>query len=183
MNDNDVLLQMLNSRDEEVLKHIADQYGKLLTSLALRIVGCEQDAEECVNDVLLEVWNTIPPASPASVCSYACMLTRRTAIDKLRHSTADKRGGGEYNASLDELSEVLSDEHTTDSEELREALNEFIEQLSPTDRTLFIGRYFAFESLYALAKRQGISVNAARIRLSRIRARLKEYLMKKGFSV
>ncbi len=183
MNDNDILLQMLNRRDESALKQITVQYGKLLTELARRIIGSEQDAEECVNDVLLEVWNTIPPAAPRSVSSYACMLTRRTAIDKLRHSTADKRGGGEYHASLDELSEVLSDKCEADSEELRLALNDFLAQLSPTDRMLFIGRYFAVEPLYTLAKRQGISVNAARIRLSRIRARLKEYLIKKGFSV
>lgn len=183
MNNNDMLLQKLNSRDESALQYITDRYGALLKGLARRILGTQSDSEECVNDVLLEVWNTIPPAAPASVSAYACMLTRRTAIDKLRSITAAKRGGGEYHASLDELSEVLSDERETDSEELRLALNDFLALLSPVDRTLFIGRYFGVEPMPELAARLGMSANAASVRLSRIRAKLKQYLMKRGFSV
>jgi len=183
MNDNDMLLQKLNSRDESALKYITERYGALLSGLARRILGSRSDAEECVNDVLLEVWNTIPPAAPSSVSAYACMLTRRTAIDKLRGITADKRGGGEYLASIDELAEVLSDENEADSDELRQALNDFLALLSPTDRGLFIGRYFGAESPSSLATRYGKSSNAVSIRLSRIRAKLKQYLMKRGFSV
>ena len=183
MNDNKILLDLLNSRDESALSRISCQYGALLRSLARRITGSEADAEECVNDVLLEIWNTIPPAAPASISSYACMLTRRTAIDKLRSTTADKRGGGEYLVSLDELAEVISDESETGTDELTQALNDFLATLSLADRTLFIGRYFAAESPSVLARRAGMSANAASIRLSRIRGRLKEFLMKRGFSV
>lgn len=183
MNDNKILLDLLNRRDEKALSYISERYGALLRALARRITGSDQDADECVNDVLLQVWNTIPPAAPSSVSSYACMLTRRTAIDRLRHTTADKRGGGEYLASLDELAEVISDEDEADSEELRRALDDFLATLSRTDRALFIGRYFAAESLPVLARHNGLSANAAGIRLSRIRSRLKDFLMKRGFSV
>ena len=74
------ILRLLNARDERALSILSDTSGWLLRSLARRILGSESDAEECVNDVLLEVWDTIPPESPESVSSYACMLTRRTAI-------------------------------------------------------------------------------------------------------
>ncbi len=183
MNDNNILLQLLDRRDESALTLISQRYGALLRGLARRIVGSEQDAEECVNDVLLEVWNTIPPAAPDSVQSYACMLTRRTAIDKLRSITAEKRGGGEYLASIEELTEVLSDDSEADDRELGRALNDFLATLSRTDRALFVGRYFAAESPAALARQAGLSANAVSVRLTRTRARLKEFLMKRGFSV
>ena len=183
MNDTKQLLQLLNSRDESALSLITSRYGSLLRSLARRILGSEADAEECLNDVLLEVWNIIPPASPTSVSSYACMLTRRTAIDRVRHYTAEKRGGGEYISSLDELSEVLSDESELDTAELRDALNEFLAALPAADRALFMGRYWGAEPLSSLAARQGLSRNAVALRLSRLREKLKQHLMKRGFSI
>lgn len=183
MNDTNQLLQLLNSRDETALKLINTRYGALLRSLAQRLLGSREDAEECLNDVLLEVWNTIPPAAPSSVSSYACMLIRRTAIDRVRKNTAEKRGGGEYFASLDELSEVISDESEVDSAELRDALNEFLGNLPPTDRALFMGRYYGAEAIASLAARLGMSKNAVTLRLSRIRGKLKIYLTKRGISV
>ena len=183
LNDTNQLLQLLNSRDETALKLINTRYGALLLSLAQRLLGSREDAEECLNDVLLEVWNTIPPAAPLSVSSYACMLIRRTAIDRVRKSTAEKRGGGEYLASLDELAEVISDDGELDSAELRDALNEFIGNLPTTDRALFMGRYWGAEAIASLAARHGMTKNAITLRLSRIRSKLKIYLTKRGISI
>ena len=183
MNDTNQLLQLFNSRDEAALRIINTRYGALLLSLAQRLLGSSEDAEECLNDVLLELWNTIPPAAPQSVPSYACMLIRRTAIDRVRKNTAEKRGGGEYMTSLDELAEVISDENEVDSTELRDALNEFIGNLSSTDRALFMARYFGAEAVATIAERHKISKNAVTLRLSRIRGKLKIYLTKRGISV
>ncbi len=183
LKDTNQLLQLLNSRDESALELINTQYGGLIRSLALRLLGSREDAEECLNDVLLEVWNTIPPATPLSISSYACMIARRNAIDRVRKNTAEKRGGGEYFASLDELSEVISDECEADSAELRDALNVFLGNLPPFDRALFMARYFGAESVTDIAARHGISQNAATIRLSRIRSKLKIYLTKRGISI
>lgn len=182
MNNND-LIRLLNERDESALSHISADYGRILKGLAQRIVGSQADAEECFNDVLLEIWNTIPPAEPASVSAYACMLTRRTAIDRVRRNTADKRGGGELYTSIDELSEVLSDQEQVDDDALRCTINDFLSQLSRTDRTLFMGRYFGAESVSRLAARCGMSANAAAVRLSRIKERLRDHLLKQGVTV
>ena len=91
--------------------------------------------------------------------------------------------GGEYFASLDELSEVISDEGEVDSTALRDALNEFLGNLPPTDRALFMGRYYGAEAIASLAARHGMSKNAVTLRLSRIRGKLKIYLTKRGISV
>ena len=174
------ILELLNTRDERGLSMLSGHSGRLLTSLARRILGSQCDAEECVNDVLLEVWNTIPPKSPVSVSSYACMLTRRVAIDRLRHNTADKRGGGEYCASLEELGDIPVGD---DSPELGEAIEYFLGRLSHSDRMLFMGRYYAFEPVGELAARLGISPGAASLRLSRMRNKLRALLTKRGITI
>ena len=62
--DDKRILLMLNNRDEQALAVIAEQYGALCRTVARDILGSEQDAEECLNDALLQIWNAIPPAQP-----------------------------------------------------------------------------------------------------------------------
>lgn len=171
------ILELLNARDEDGLRLLSATSERLLTSLARRILISEADAEECVNDVLLEVWNTIPPNAPSSVSAYACMLTRRTAIDRLRHKTSQRRGGGEYCISLDELEDIPVEQ---DSEELTLVIEEFLDSLSRNDRFLFMGRYYGCESVTELAGKLGISPGAASLRLSRMRSKLRTLLTRKG---
>lgn len=174
------ILRLLNARDERALRILSETSGRLLRSLARRILGSESDAEECVNDVLLEVWDTIPPESPESVSSYACMLTRRTAIDRMRLNTAQKRGGKDYQASLDELAEIPANE---DSDELTCIIEEFLDSLSETDRMLFMGRYYGFEPVKSLSERLGLSTNAASLRLLRMREKLRTLLTERGIAI
>lgn len=174
------ILRLLNARDERALRILSETSGRLLRSLARRILGSESDAEECVNDVLLEVWDTIPPESPESVSSYACMLTRRTAIDRMRLNTAQKRGGKDYQASLDELAEIPVNE---DSDELTCIIEEFLDSLSETDRVLFMGRYYGFEPVKSLSARLGLSTNAASLRLLRMREKLRTLLTERGIAI
>lgn len=182
---NNGIVEQLWERREEALKSISEQYGGLLNSLARRILTSEEDAEECVNDVLLEIWNTIPPARPDSVSSYACMLTRRTAIDRLRRNNAVKRRGNEYATALDELDEVLGGEADPEltQGELTEALNSFLSHLGADERGIFMSRYFGFEAPAVIAQRYSLTTNALNVRLSRIRSRLKAYLNERGIFI
>ncbi len=174
------IITLLNARDEQALWLLSSNFGRLLTSLARRILGSDEDAAECVNDVLLEVWNTIPPAEPGSVSSYACMLTRRTAIDRLRVSNAQKRGGGELCVPLDELGEL---EVTPDETEVTAVIETFLDSLSRQDRYLFMGRYYFFEDVAALARHLGIRPGTASQRLLRMRRELRELFTKRGMTI
>ena len=57
------IIAMLWKRDEYGLKLLQEQYSAKLMTLACNFVSVE-DAEECVNDVLLAVWHSIPPKKP-----------------------------------------------------------------------------------------------------------------------
>lgn len=170
------LLKKLLDRDESALVDIQKNYGKMIYALSFRILGSREDAEECANDVLLEIWNTVPPRQPEKLSAYACMLTRRTAIDKLRANTADKRGGTEYLLAMEELEGDLcvcdSATEDIDSYEISAVINEFLGSVKPRDRYIFIARYYAFEEISDIAAKLGMAKNAVNIRLSRMRKQL-----------
>ncbi len=181
MEDGEMIVY-LQQRRESVLGEIGQRYGRRLTAFARCILPTTQDAEECVNDVLLDLWNTIPPGQPESLLAYALMLARRRAVDKLRHMTAKKRGGGVYQTALEELEDCISGEsgYDEEGEEIREALNCFLADLPTQDRLLFVGRYFAMESIENLAGSRRISKNTVNIRLSRMRKKLKAALKERS---
>lgn len=172
------IITLLWQRRESALDEIIRRYGRMLKHFAGRILPTAQDAEECINDALLDIWNTVPPTRPESVASYAAMLTRRRAVDKLRRMTAKKRGGGVYLVALDELGDCIPGgaEFDEDGAAIREAINSFLAALSAEDRLIFVGRYFAFESTESLALSHGMTKNTVNIRLSRMRRKLRSWL-------
>lgn len=179
------IVAMLWQRRETALDEIMSRYGRLLKKIARRILPTAQDVEECINDTLLDIWNTIPPQRPVSIVSYASMLIRRRAVDRVRYLTAQKRGGGAYLVALDELSDCIPGESMfeEDAGALREALDGLLASLPAKDRQIFMGRYFAFASIETLALRNKTTKNSIHIRLTRIRKQLKLWLEERGIFV
>lgn len=179
------IISLLFARRESALDEIIRRYGRILKNFAGHILPTAQDAEECVNDALLDIWNTVPPKRPESVASYAAMLTRRRAIDRLRRLTAKKRGGGVYLVALDELEDCIPGDAAfdDDADALRDVINSFLAGLSAGDRLLFMGRYFALESIEDLAGNNGVTKNTVNIRLSRMRKKLKAALEERGIFI
>ena len=61
------IIALLQKRDEKALLEIRQAYGGLCFQTAYRILGSREDAEECVSDMLIGVWNSIPPDTQSSV--------------------------------------------------------------------------------------------------------------------
>ena len=174
------IIDLLNRRDEQALALLAKQYGAYCGTVAMNVTGCREDAEECVNDTWLRVWNTIPPQDPPSLKTYLARLCRGLAIDSRRRSHAQKRDR-ELEVVLDELDAVTPAEE--DSTELRETVTQFLRTLPELDRDLFVGRYFYSYPPQVLAEDQGLSRNAVNLRLKRIRDSLRVYLNERGYTV
>lgn len=183
------LLALLQARDERALTAIWEQFGRQAHQLARRIVGSDCDAEECVNDALLDLWNTVPPTEPSSFSAYLCLLVRRRAIDRVRYLAADKRAGMEYIGSLEELEFCLPDTTATDdrwqdsqqaSEDIRACIREFLDGLSAKDRRIFLLRYFRFCSHREIGDSLGMRETAVNMRLTRLRKKLRDDLICRG---
>ena len=124
------LLDRLVGRDESALSDVSDRWGRMLYGLAYRITGSAPDAEECVNDALLDLWQNPPVHGDTSLSAYVSALVRRRAVDRVRFNTANRRGGGDYACALDELDQCLADPNgqaDEDSMAIRDALQAFLD--------------------------------------------------------
>lgn len=184
MEDKQIILALLN-RNEAAIKELKTKYNRLYSSILWEILEDPQDVEECANDTLLAVWNSIPPNQPENLAAYICTLARRIGIDKLRHRTRKKRGSG-YTAALAELENCLPDQKNSNPEDtmhIRAVLNYFLKELDTTTRVLFIRRYVWLESISSLAQRYKMTENSISARLSRARKKLKKVLEKEEITL
>lgn len=178
------ILAQLFQRDETALREIQNLYGKLCYKLADEILDCKEDSEECVNDMLMRIWNTIPSNRPRNLQAYVVTVLRHLAFDKYKAVTAKKRGGKQFETALEELGDTLASaddpNHTVDEHELTKAIEHFLDTLSPQTRNIFLRRYFMSESVKEIAERYDLSVSAAKISLMRTRDKLQKFLRKEG---
>ncbi len=184
MNDSEIIAR-LTQRDETVLEEAAKQYGGSCRALALRLLRDPRDAEECVNDAMLRLWDTVPPAQPESMYAYLSTIVRNLACDRLRSKSRLKRGGDSVSLALDELADCLpsgdSTEAELDSRELGRAIEAFLDAQTKERRIIFMQRYWAMMSVREIAQRYQLRENTVKSTLKRMRDRLADYLKKEGF--
>jgi len=171
-------------RDESAIHMMAEKYGAVCRRIAANILGNSGDAEECINDMYLHVWNAIPPQRPKHFAAYLGKLVRNLALNVLRRDRADKRGGGQIPLVLEELGEIVSggtdpeDEYA--KQEVAAAINAFLADLSEEKRTIFVRRYWYADSVKRIAADTGRSENYVSVALNRLRKQLYAVLTEKG---
>lgn len=178
------IVKLFFERDEKAISELDKKYGALCLAVSMNILSDRRDAQECVSDAYLGVWNTVPPEKPNPLRSYVCKITRNCALKKYRFNTAEKRGGF-YEASLDELAECVPSRQGVESEygakELSEEINKFLSSLDEKSRVMFVRRYWYAEPVGAVAERLNTSGGFVSVRLTRIRRKLREFLIEEGF--
>ncbi|MBE5948193.1 MAG: sigma-70 family RNA polymerase sigma factor [Lachnospiraceae bacterium] len=174
-------------RDEQAIPATSEKYGRYCTSIAKNILGNIEDAEECVNDTYLNAWNSMPPHKPDVLSTFLGKITRNLSLNRYKYNTAEKRGGGEAVVVLDELSEVVSDtdivEQEIERKELVNAINTFLDTLDLKKRSIFICRYWYFDSVEDIATSFGMTENNVSVILNRLRKKLQQYLSERGFEL
>ena len=176
------ILQLLFARAEGAIEALARQFGQRLYAIAMNILSSPRDAEECVNDTYLALWNAIPPEKPDPLCAYTYRVGRNIALKRLRSNTAQMRNSA-YEVSLDELSGCIAGhtlEETVDARELGRAIDRFLDTLSRENRVIFLRRYWYGDSVSQIAADLNLRPGTVSVRLSRTRDALKHYLIKEG---
>ena len=157
------ILLMLNNRDEQALTATAAKYGALCRSVALDILGNEQDVEECINDALLAIWNAIPPARPRRLAAFLGAITRNLAIDRYRLTHRKKDIPGESIVPLDELKEDPQDSSSgpaaAQDTEISELIAAFLRTQSERKVAVFVARYYHEEPVEEIARTLSLPKN------------------------
>ncbi len=186
MNDKKII-ELYNSRDESAITHTDKKYGSYLKKISYNIVYDLEDAKECVNDTYLKAWNSIPPKKPNILSVFLARITRFVSVDCLRKKTAERRGSGEYELSLSELSEIVSGTDDTENSaiqnEMVRSIDAFLQKLSEKACDMFVMRYFYGDSVRDIANFCACSESKVKTTLHRTRKDLKDYLEKEGYTI
>lgn len=179
------IIELFFARDQQAVAAASDKYKNYCMKIAMNILGLKEDAEECVNDALMKIWQLIPPHEPKVLSAFFGKITRNLAINKRKKAIAEKRGGGEAPLVLDELEEIVSGGADVEAEqerrELAETINAFLRKLPKQKCDIFVCRYWYCDSIKDIASQFGLTEDNVSVSLNRIRKKLKLHLEKHGY--
>ena len=168
MIDDEKIIEMFLGRSEQGIRELDIKYGKVCHNLSYHIVGSRQDAEECVNDAYLGAWNAIPPARPNPLLSYLVKIVRNISLKIYWRKEAAKRSS-HYTIALEEI----------EARELARIIESFLDTLTTENRVIFMRRYWFSDSYKDIAEFVGLSEKNISVRLTRIREKMKQYLIER----
>ncbi len=185
--DDKKIVCMFLERDELALKEVSRKYGAYCTTIARNILHNNEDAEECVNDTYMRVWDSIPPNKPAALGAFLGKITKNLALNRVDSLQCEKRGGKDVSVPFEELDEFISGNDSVEGEsefnEMVDEINAFLETLPAKKRMIFVARYWQYEKLSEIAECFGMAQSSVASSLGRTCRKLRDYLIKRGYDV
>lgn len=180
--DDTKIIELFFQRDQQAIRELDAKYGKACHSLSFNIVNNRQDAEECVNDAYLGAWNAIPPAKPDPLLTYLCKMVRNISLNAYYKREAAKRSS-RYTVAMEEIETCIAAPDTVEAEiearELARIIEGFLDMLTPEDRVIFLRRYWFADRCRDIAEKVGLTEKNISVRLTRIREKLRKYLIER----
>src|SRR5271167_3012114 len=170
--------------DSQAVETLFRRYHRPLFQTALRVLGNAEDAEDALQDGLLSAFRNLKRFEGRS--QFSTWLTRiviNAALMRRRSAKARPAVSLDETPREDELpaTERFADdgpnpEQVFESTELREMINENLDELSPLLRTAFVLREVQGYSTGEAAKKLGVTENTLKARLWRARHQLADRL-------
>ena len=178
------IVEMYWARSEDAILETSKKYGKYCFSIAYNILRDNEDSNECVNDTYFKAWNSMPSHRPDRLSTFLGKITRNIALNKYEYYSAQKRGAGQLEGVIDELSECISGEESPESVIDRmicdDVINTFLAGQTAENRKIFVSRYWYACTVAEISQKYHISENSITVRLYRMRNALKSILKKEG---
>ena len=162
----------LKQRNEKALMFVVDEYSGFLKSVISKNMSYMQEyQEECMNDVLLAIWDNIYSFHPEknSFKNWIAAIAKYKSIDYLR----------KYSKQFKEVSlENIEYEQAVNQNDLENDISEKTEELlsclSLEDKELFMRLYVNGESIESISKSVDLNKSAIYNRLSRAKKKLRK---------
>ena len=179
------IIELYWQRDDQAIDETDNKYGKFLFRIAYNVLHDRCDSEECRNDAYLGVWNAIPPTRPKVFPAFITQITRRAAINRYKEKNTEKRIPSELTVSVYDLTELLSDGSSAETEyiarEVGKAISDYVRGLSEKRRFIFVGRFYIGETVESIAQDLGLTSSAVYKELEKLKKGLKTQLERKGY--
>ncbi|MBQ4577468.1 MAG: RNA polymerase sigma factor [Clostridia bacterium] len=179
MTDREVLA-LYENRDPEATAALQRQYGAYCAAIVGRILTDPRDAEECLNDLWLRVWQYLGEHRPLYLKGWLGAAARNCAISRYRQLAGQTLPLEDGAAELAGHLRDTPAEHM-EAKALGEAISAFLKTQKEAERVAFVRRYWYGDGLEQVAQHMGWSVGKTKTVLFRLRTKLRTYLTKEGF--
>jgi RNA polymerase sigma-70 factor (ECF subfamily) len=177
--DDSELIQWSKKGDLDSFNRLVESYQRAVYNLALQMLGDRQAAEDASQEAFFSAWRGIGAFRGGSFKAWMLRITANVCRDHLR-----KR---KPTSSLEELSIEFEVSNSTESPEdyalrldMRAQIQRGLASLPSEQRLAVVLSDIQGLSYEEIAQVMGCSLGTVRSRLSRGRARLRDYLVQKG---
>src|ERR1700746_1232716 len=170
--------------DSQAVEALFRRYHRPLFQTALRVLGNAEDAEDALQDGLISAYRNLKRFEGRSQCStWLTRIVINAALMKRRSAKARPAVSLDETHHEDELppAERFADDAPNPEQlyagtEIREMINENLDELSPLLRSAFLLREVQGYSTGEAAKKLGVTEHTLKARLWRARHQLAERL-------
>jgi RNA polymerase sigma-70 factor (ECF subfamily) len=176
------LIARIVARDSEALGMLYDRYGRLVFTIALRITGDRETAEEVTQDVFQNVWQSAGGfhATSGSCSAWVMGITRHRAIDATR-SRRFRARAREDNLDFElPTDDATSPERYADAQLLRELVQNVLRELPIAQRQAIELAYYGDMTRAEIAERLGEPLGTVKTRLRLGLEKLKTIFTQRG---
>ena len=177
------IIDLFFQRSETALEVLQGKYGALCRGVIARILPDPRDAEECLSDAYLRIWNSIPPERPQKLGGYLARVARNAALDRYDYNSAQMRSSA-LTVAYEELEACLPGQDTwMDSHVFSLFINSFLRSLPKEARIFFVRRYWYGESIREIAHSCRCGEEKVKTSLFRTRNKLRTAMVEEGISL
>lgn len=182
------IIEKVLSGDTEAFEALVLEHQNKVYSLALRMVGNEEDARDMAQEAFIRAFNSLTGFRGDSKFSvWLYRLTSNICIDFLR-SRAKKRtvsmtwsdDESEEGAELEVPDERFSPEEQFERKSIRESVQRGLDSLSPQYREILILREINGLTYEEIGEALGIEEGTVKSRIFRARKKLCDFLIREG---
>lgn len=185
--DDEQIIDLYFAREERAIAETDKKYGAYLHTVAYNVLTNEQDAEECLQDTYLRVWNAVPPERPRVLSAFLAKITRNLALHRYEMDHRKKRVPGVSCLPIEEVQEILPSSYDPGAELqsaiVMKVINTYLKSTTRRRTYIFISRYFFSFSVSQIAERLICSQSLVRRELEVCKRELREILEREGITV
>jgi RNA polymerase sigma factor (sigma-70 family) len=174
-------IALAKSGDQLAFTRLIEQLTNTVTSIALAITKDLDSSEDVSQKVFIKVWREIHQLKEnISFLPWVRQITRYTAFNHMRDEKVNRNVKGDETDRL--LSTLVDPSHSADATLLREEQNTLIQtllaELPEESREIVLLYYREQQSSQSVALLLGLNEATVRKRLSRVRALIKDQVLK-----